>query len=390
MATSTVPLSDLMTLVSEPCRVDPQQSYPNLGIYGFARGVFSKPPIDGAKTSASTLYRVRKNQFIYSRLFAFEGAYAIVPEEMDGVFVSNEYPTFDVDHDRLLSRYLLWMFKRPDVWRQVAVGSKGMGDRRQRVHPEQVLGYRIVLPSLDEQRRFVARMDRVAQLLEAARNGLDVLARDRRALAVALACRPDLSAAEKLRSGWTRVTLADALRPGAEPVQVSPEDSYPNLGIYSYARGVFAKPPIDGATTSARVLYRVRAGQFIYSRLFAFEGAFAIVPADLDGAFVSSEFPPFDILPSDGAAFLRAYFSDARTWQSLQAGSLGLGSRRQRVNESHLLRHELWMPPDSERARLAKVLAALDRAGNSAIPEAMKALIPAMLHEVFNGRVKAA
>ncbi len=89
MATSTVPLSDLMALVSELCRVDPQQSYPNLGIYGFARGVFSKPPIDGAKTSASTLYRVRKNQFIYSRLFAFEGAYAIVPEEMDGVFVSN-------------------------------------------------------------------------------------------------------------------------------------------------------------------------------------------------------------------------------------------------------------------------------------------------------------
>ena len=107
-------------------RVDPQGSYPNLGIYGFARGVFGKPPIDGAKTSAATLYKVRANQFIYSRLFAFEGAYASVPEEMDGVFVSNEYPTFDVDHDRLLPRYLFWMFKRPDVWRQVAVGSKGI------------------------------------------------------------------------------------------------------------------------------------------------------------------------------------------------------------------------------------------------------------------------
>lgn len=390
MSQASIPLSELMALVSDPFRVDPEQSYPNLGIYSFGRGVFSKPPIDGAKTSASTLYRVRKNQFIYSRLFAFEGAYAIVPEEMDGVFVSNEYPTFDVADDRLLPRYLLWMFKRPHMWQHVAVGSKGLGDRRQRVHPDQVLRYRITLPPLDEQRRIVARLDRVARLLEDVRICLGVLARDRRALAVALARRPDLSAAEKLQAGWTRVTLADALRPGAEPVQVSPEGSYPNLGIYSFARGVFAKPPIDGATTSARTLYRVRAGQFIYSRLFAFEGAFAIVPTALDGAFVSSEFPSFDILPSDGAAFLHAYFSDPRTWQNLQAGSLGLGSRRQRVNESHLLKHELWIPPQSERAQLTNVLAALDCASNAAIAGAMKALIPSMLHEAFNDWAAAA
>lgn len=248
----------------------------------------------------------------------------------------------------------------------------------------------VPLLSLDEQRDIVRRLDRVAGLIESARNRLDIIASDRRALAVALARRSDLSNEEKLQSGWTRVTLDDVLRPGAEPVQVSPDSYYPNLGIYSYARGVFAKPPIDGAATSARVLYRVRAGQFIYSRLFAFEGAFAIVPEELDGAFVSNEFPSFDILPSNGAAFLCAYFSDTRTWQSLLAGSLGLGSRRQRVNEKHLLKHKLWLPPETERTRLTNVFSAMDRATNYGITEETNALMPALLHETFKGRIEAA
>jgi type I restriction enzyme S subunit len=44
---------------------------------------------------------VRAKQFIYSRLFAFEGAYGVVPDEFDGLFVSNEYPTFDLDTSRV-------------------------------------------------------------------------------------------------------------------------------------------------------------------------------------------------------------------------------------------------------------------------------------------------
>ncbi len=74
------------------------------------------------------------------------------------------------------------MFKRPDVWRQVAVGSKGMGDRRQRVHPEQVLGFRIALPSLDEQRRIVHRLDTVAALVEERRRAIDGAERETQAL----------------------------------------------------------------------------------------------------------------------------------------------------------------------------------------------------------------
>jgi type I restriction enzyme S subunit len=165
---SFVPLGEIMTPAIDPHRVDPEAAYPNIGIYSFGRGIFRKAPIVGSTSSASTLYRVRAGQFIYSRLFAFEGAYGIVPAEADGAFVSNEFPTFDIDQRRADPDYLGWLFRVPAVWRALAEKSVGMGDRRKRVKPETVLAHRIALPPIQEQLRLAAQIDRMAVLVDEA------------------------------------------------------------------------------------------------------------------------------------------------------------------------------------------------------------------------------
>jgi type I restriction enzyme S subunit len=134
-----VRLSDCLQLTNEIVTVQRDQEYPNFGIYSFGLGLFRKRPISGLASSALTLRRVRRRQFIYSRLFAFEGAYGIVGNEFDGCFVSNEYPTFDCDETRILPQYLVAYFSMPRVWEAVAKGSKGLGVRRQRVPPDAIL-----------------------------------------------------------------------------------------------------------------------------------------------------------------------------------------------------------------------------------------------------------
>jgi type I restriction enzyme S subunit len=108
------------------------------------------------------LFRVRADQFIYSRLFAFEGAYALVPKEFDGAFVSNEFPTFECKPERLLPGFIGWYFSRPAVWARLAEGGQGMGDRRKRVHPERILEHRIRLPDISVQRQLLKKLDGVA------------------------------------------------------------------------------------------------------------------------------------------------------------------------------------------------------------------------------------
>lgn len=149
-------LGDVLSLSRDQVRVEAGSAYPNLGIYSFGRGVFEKADIDGSSTSATTLFRVHEGQFIYSRLFAFEGAYAFVPTRFDGYFVSNEFPSFDVDTGRVDVRWLSWYLRSRDRWTELGGSSKGIGVRRQRVPVDAVLNYQLPLPPLPYQRKVVA------------------------------------------------------------------------------------------------------------------------------------------------------------------------------------------------------------------------------------------
>jgi len=175
--------------------------------------------------------------------------------------VKNGGITFIVDHDRLLPRYLLWMFERPEVWRQVAVGSKGMGDRRQRVHPEQVLRYRINLPSLDEQQRIVHRLDTVAALVDERRRAIESAERETQAM---------------LLKAFQRAIDGAPLRPMSEvaplvrrPVEVDLDGTYPELGVRSFGKGTFHKPDLPGAEVGNKKLFRNSAGDLIFNIVFA-------------------------------------------------------------------------------------------------------------------------
>lgn len=384
MSRASTPLSELMALVSDPFRVDPEQSYPNLGIYSFGRGVFGKTPIDGAKTSASTLYRVRKNQFIYSRLFAFEGAYAIVPEEMDGVFVSNEYPTFDVADDRLLPRYLLWMFRCPDMWRQVAVGSKGMGDRRQRVHPDQVLRHRVTLPSLDEQRLVVARLDRVASCVEEVRSlRSDVVGGTQALIRALIFGSPE--------APHPKVPFSKVARQRPVDVFVEPDGKYQFAGVFSFGRGMFVGEQRIGSEFSYARLSQVRKGDFVYPKLMAWEGALAVVPDECDGCYVSPEFPVFE-LDADALdpIVVDAYFRSPSVWPTLSGTSKGTNVRRRRLHPDVLLEHPVPVPPARTQRIIKELLCRYDPFSPRDRNDDLDALIPAALHEAFSGRATVA
>jgi type I restriction enzyme, S subunit len=164
-----IPLGDVITQVATATHVHADREYPNFGIYSFGRGLFSKPPISGATTSANCLYQVRAGQFIYSRLFAFEGGYGLVSEEFDGCFISNEYPHFDCDRKRLRPEYLATFFKWQKAWERAAMFSTGMGDRRRRIQPEQLLKMTIPLPSVQEQERLVERLGSLGTKIDEAK-----------------------------------------------------------------------------------------------------------------------------------------------------------------------------------------------------------------------------
>ena len=150
---------------------------------------------------------------------------------------------------------------------------------------------------------------------------------------------------------WPRVSLGNLLRESRDAVAVAIDGSYPNFGIYSFGRGLFAKEPISGAATSAATLYRAKGGQFVYSRLFAFEGAYGVVPDALDGYVVSNEFPLFHCDEAQlDVRFLSLYVRRRVIWEELARLASGLGDRRKRLHPSELFKHHMPLPADRRAA----------------------------------------
>lgn len=166
----TVKLGEVARQNVDRFNVDPGESYVNLGVKWYAEGVFSRQPKLGTEMKAKTLYRVNARQFIYNRMFATEGSFAVVETSHAHGVVSNEFPVFDIDQTRLLPEYLVLHFQQPSVWAGVAVQCVGTTMSRSRWKEDLFLQYTLSLPPLAEQQRIVDLVGALDDTIEAARS----------------------------------------------------------------------------------------------------------------------------------------------------------------------------------------------------------------------------
>lgn len=118
---------------------------------------------------------------------------------------------------------------------------------------------------------------------------------------------------------WTSVKIAEVAQKIDRSEKVQPDKKYTLLGMRSKIGGPFAREAKAGAEISAQSLNRVAVGDFIYSRLFAWQGSFGMVPEELDGCYVSNEFPLFEIdISKIEIKFLVYWFGLLRTQKAVE------------------------------------------------------------------------
>jgi len=374
----TVALRELLTPADETVPVQQGSEYPNFGMYSFGRGLFEKPPISGAKTSAPSLRRVRAGNFVFSRLFAFEGAYGLVDDVFDGYFVSNEYPSFQIDTRRLNARFLKLYFQLPRVWQEVAIGSKGVGSRRVRVQPAQMLTHAIPLPPISEQERIVSHFDGLADKNRQLNEHLAAIEADANSL---------------LAERFSKIIQAAPVKPLAEiapiirrPAIIELTDQYPELGVRSFGKGTFHKPALSGTEAGAKKLYRIEAGDLIFSNVFAWEGAIAIAGPEDNGRFGSHRFITCRTNEEiTSARFLRYYFLTEKGLAQIREASPGGAGRNRTLGLEKLMAIKVPIPSAEHQKYFEALLNQITElaARNASIRDAGNAMIPATLERIF-------
>jgi type I restriction enzyme S subunit len=383
-----VRVGDVLTLERRPVAIDPMREYELLGAYSWGKGLFRREPKSGTEVGSFRFFALEPADLVLSNIQAWEGAIGVADVADCAAIATHRFLTYVPADDRINTTWAKWFFLSEPGMALIRMASPGTTMRNRTLAIDRFEALEIPLPPIEAQLRVASRVDGVDIAATQLHQGIDRAAKLSDALGVSIAARTDIPEAVRQRAGWQRTRLGRVLEPASEKVRVEAGVVYPNVGVFSFGRGLFEKSPIDGSRTAATVLNRIHAGQFIYSRLFAFEGAYTFVRPEFDGFFVSNEFPSFNV--DEGrldVRWLATFLRSPDRWSELGGRSKGLGVRRQRVPVEAVLDFEVWLPPIETQREMVD---AIDRVAQvelhrSAIEERINALVPAALNEAFAG-----
>ena len=120
------------------------------------------------------------------------------------------------------------------------------------------------------------------------------------------------------------VALGDVMTPVARFEDRDELQTYQFAGTYSYARGIFKNELKSGSSFNLPAIQRIEAGDFIYCKIMAWEGAFGLAGEDVHNCWMSGAFVAFrpvadSVLPK----FLHYWFKSEKNWRRVAASSTG-------------------------------------------------------------------
>ncbi len=315
-------LGSVLRRTLETVEVIPTKTYKQVTVRLHHRGVVLRGMQQGSSIGSSRQYRARAGQLILSRIDARNGAIGLVPDDLDGAIVTNDFWLFDVDDSRIVPSYLDYYVGTPSFVDLCKRASEGTTNRV-RLQPDAFMRIPIPVPPLAEQRRIVARIEALAAKIEKARGLRRKVAEEVTSLVVSMHLHiAGLDAAE----------LGGVLLLDEEREAVMPGREYPQVGVRSFGKGLFPREVLDSSQTTYKSFNRLYEGAIVLSQVKGWEGAIAVCPPELAGMYVSPEFRTFRCVPGKALPeYLAALVATPWFHDHLKGLSRGVGARRERA-----------------------------------------------------------
>lgn len=128
-----------------------------MGVRWYGKGAYLRPP---SRPKTKKLNVAHEGDFVFCRIDVQNGPFAVVPPDLDGALVTNEFPLYTVDAEVLDARYLALCFASQGALDQIGKRRDGR-DGRARWKEHDFEAWRIPLPPIDVQARIVEVVEAV-------------------------------------------------------------------------------------------------------------------------------------------------------------------------------------------------------------------------------------
>lgn len=141
------------------------------------------------------------------------------------------------------------------------------------------------------------------------------------------------------------------------PVEIRPDATYPELGLRSYGNGTFHKPALFGSEVGNKRLFEIKAGDLLFSNVFAWEGAVAVAKPEDDGRYGSHRYITCTVDKSRAdTSYIYRYLITPAGIASLSLASPGGAGRNKTLGLSALANISIPLPPLAEQQKISQIL----------------------------------
>ena len=312
----------------------------------------------GTLMGGANYFKRRAGQFIFSKIDLLNGAFGIVPEELDGFYSSSDIPAFSFGTPHSPKFFLHWLVAH---YRRLEIERTGTSATLRRVSPEKFRAVSIPLPSPAEQRKITACLMSLDEWIAAERRKLEVLRTHKKGLMQQLfpregETRPRLRFPEFRNAPAWKVTVGGKLFTNRN------EDGEEGLPIYSVTvnegmvpRASFDRDFYDIEDPAGNK--KVYKGDIAYNMMRMWQGAQGVAVED---CMVSPAYVVLAPLREVCSEFFAYLFKLPQSLHVLTSHSRGLTLDRLRLYFDDFKRVPFRVPEFSEQQRIATCLSSLD------------------------------
>lgn len=375
-----VKLGDVLHGVSRQEPVDPLREYTTLGVRWYAQGLFAKDKLMGHQIGASKIYRVEEGDFVYNRLFAWKGSFAVADNTVSNCYVSNEFPCFRSNEGKLDVRYLHAYFRQEHSWTAaLGLSSGATPTSRNRLKESAFLSLKVPLPPLDEQRRIVARFDTVQQQLQTAIKLRESIDKDIASL-LAVRFKETLTQA-------TRLPMREVAPLVRRNVLLEPNRQFKELGARSFGKGLFVKADFDADAATWEKPVWIKSGDIVFSNIKAWEGAIGVAKPEHDGYIASHRYLTAVVKPEIAIPeYLLYYVLSEAGLTAVNEASPGTADRNRTTKQSSLEAIRVPVPPIAIQRQFVNLKNTIEKAAviRASQMVSVEAMLPALCHQVLS------
>jgi len=361
--------------------VQPEKEYSEVTVRLWGKGVNLRGIKIGSEIGSSRRLSVSEGQFIISRIDARHGACGLVPKNLDGAVVTNDFPVYTPKENKILPRYLELISKTHffvDACKRASEGTTN----RVRLKEPRFFDIEIPLPDIAVQKLVVDKVDFALDKLEEIKLLRASLLDDAQAMLS--------STFHKLIEGAVYKPMSEVAPIVRRQIEITVDGEYPELGARSFGKGIFHKPTLIGLELDWQKLYTVHSGDLVLSNIKAWEGAIAAAGDNDHGRVGSHRY--ITCVPVEGvttANFLAFYLLTLEGIEQIQAASPGSADRNRTLAMKRLEKIKVPVPDYDKQLWFNQLQSYVEKIkqAQSENEIELEALMPSILDKAFKGEL---